>query len=79
MIRRPADIGQRDQIISKVVNVIELPFKVKMTGLAGAFTDQALDTCESGGVGRDAQPGEEGVHGHQDIRIGIAATLIAPA
>jgi hypothetical protein len=35
----PADIGQCDQIISKVVNVIELSFEVKMTGLAGAFTD----------------------------------------
>jgi hypothetical protein len=63
----PAYIGQCDQIISKVVNVIELPFEVKMTGLAGAFTDQALDACESVGVGREAQPGEEGIHGHHDI------------
>jgi len=31
-----------------------------MTGLAGAFTDHTLDACESVGVGRDAQPGEEG-------------------
>ena len=74
-----ADIGQRGQIISKIVDVVELPFEVKMTGLYGALTDQAPDAGESVSVGRDAQPGEEGVHGHQDIRAELRAYLIGPA
>jgi hypothetical protein len=50
------------QIVSKIINTMELSLEVKALGLVSPLADQALNTCQGANVSRDAESYEEWIH-----------------
>ncbi len=63
--RATADVGQCDEIVSEIVNAVELPLEVQALALTNAFVNNPLNTSQSVDIGRDTKPHKKWMHDQQ--------------